>query len=224
MKKQYLLFAVCSLLVAPAAQAAVPYRVEQTRTPVEVEPGTTNDDEAFARIRRFYIGGGYHFSMWNGDADDNAMVDGRNTSGFEAMVGVRIYDTFRLEANYINSRAEWDMPAPAPMLELSSNTIMANAIWDARIDSLYRVFRKQRLVPYVGAGFGISMNKASGTKIENKNTPVAAAMAGLGIELGDRFTIDFGYRYTYMFTPKFDVIKDLAPTAHQLRAGVRVNF
>jgi opacity protein-like surface antigen len=212
------------------AKAAIPYRVEQTKTPVEVELGTTNDDEAFARVRRFYAGGGYNFSMWNDANDDDVLqrVEGKNTSGFEAVFGVRIYDTFRIEANYINSKAKWDritsMPTVTDTLELTGNTIIVNALFDARMDSLYRVFRKQRLVPYVGAGFGISMNDVGGAKIDNKNIPVAAAMAGLGIELGDRFTIDFGYRYMYMFTPTFDVVKDLDPVAHQFRAGVRVNF
>lgn len=211
---------VSLLCLAPmVAHAAIPYRVEQTRTPdSKLAAGTTNDDEAFARVRRFYVGGAYNFSMWNDGADDFVSVSGKNTSGFEAMVGVRIYDTFRVEANYVRLDAEWDA------FSLESNTILVNAIWDARIDSLYRVFRKQMIVPYVGIGAGISMNSSDDAKMDNKNTPVAAAMAGLGIELGDRFTIDVGYRYMYMFTPKFDVIEDFAPTAHQFRAGVRVNF
>lgn len=211
---------VSLLCLAPmVADAAIPYRVEQTRTPAEtIAAGTTNDDEAFARVRRFYIGGAYNFSMWNDASDDLNSISGKNTTGFEGMVGIRIYDTFRIEANYVRLDAEWDA------FKLESNTIMVNAIFDARIDSIYRAFRKQMIVPYLGVGGGVSMNSSDDVKIGNKNTPVIGAMAGIGIEIGDRLTFDIGYRYLYTFTPKFDVIEDVAPTAHQLRGGVRFNF
>ena len=39
-------------------------------------------------------------------------------------------------------------------------------------------------------------------------------MAGLGVELGEHFALDLGYRYMYMFSPEFDVISDFAPVAH----------
>ena len=87
-----------------------------------------------------------------------------------------------------------------------------------------RLFRSQHLVPYVGAGVGLSGNTVENAKIENKLSPAVAVMAGLGIELGEYFAIDAGYRYMYMFSPKFDFINDLNPTAHQFRVGARVNF
>ncbi|MDR0741497.1 MAG: porin family protein [Rickettsiales bacterium] len=228
MKNKILVSLLC--LLPCIANAAIPYRVEQTITPVEIEPGTTNDDEAFARVRRFYVGGSYDFSIWNDVAGGNVqrMANGKNTSSFEAMIGIRLYDTFRLEANYIKTEAKWNMLVPTPAsgseFALSGDIVMTNAIFDARIDSIYRAFRKQMLVPYVGIGGGVSMNNATGAAVDNKNTPVAAVMAGLGIEFGGRLALDFGYRYLYMFSPRFDVAGNFDPAAHQFRAGARVNF
>jgi len=217
MKIKYLLAAtVC--LMPYIANAAIPYRAQQNRMPAPTTPGG-RDSEAFARLHRFYVGGMYDFSMWQSYTDDNDVhAGGKNTSSFEAVAGVRISDTFRLEANYIRTRAKWNS------FSMDGNTGFINAIFDARIDNLYRLFYTQHLVPYIGAGAGLSWNKADDAHIDNKITPAVAAMAGLGIELGEYFTIDAGYRYMYMFTPKFDVIKDLAPIAHQFRIGARVNF
>ena len=206
------------ICIAPmASHAAIPYRVQQTKTPV---PQTTDghDSEALARMHRFYIGGMYNFSMWQNGADSDLHIDGKNTSSFEGVVGVRVYDTFRIEANYIRTRAKWDA------FSLNGNTGFINAIVDARIDNMYRLFYRQRLVPYVGVGAGLAWNRADNVEIEHKITPAAAAMAGLAIEMGDYFAVDLGYRYMYMFSPKFDVISDFAPISHQFRAGARINF
>ena len=203
--------------MSAAANAAIPYRVEQVTMPTPVVGG--NDDEAFASEHRFYVGGMYDFSMWQSYTDEsNVHVDGKNTSSFDIVAGVRVYDTFRVEANYARTVAKFDDA------KLDGNTIFINGIFDARIDSMYRLFRKQYLIPYVGAGVGLSLNKATNVKIDEKTSPVIAAMAGLSIELGEYFTIDAGYRYMYMFSPKFDGVKDLAPTAHQFRVGARLNF
>lgn len=217
MKAKFLIGTLC-ILTTNAATAAIPYRVEQVKMPAPETP-TGLDDEAFARNMRFYIGGAYNFAMWQDYTDDKDIhVTGKNTSNYEGYIGVRLYDTFRLEANYIRMTAKYDA------FKLTGDTVMANAIFDARIDNIYRLFRTQRLVPYVGVGAGASWVKATDASIDNKIVPVAAAMAGLGVELGEYFALDFGYRYFYMFTPKFDIISDLAPTSHQFRVGARVNF
>ncbi len=217
MTAKYLLAAAACLMPA-IAEAAIPYRAQQNRMPAPTAPDG-RDAEAFARQHRFYVGGMYDFSMWNSYTDDrNVHAGGKNTSSFEAVAGVRVSDTFRLEANYIRTRAKWNG------FSLDGNTGFINAFIDARIDNLYRLFYHQRLVPYIGAGAGLSWNSVNDAHIDNKITPAVAAMAGLGLELGEYFTIDAGYRYLYMFTPKFDVVKDLAPIAHQFRIGARVNF
>lgn len=216
--KNKISLSLLSLFVLPiSANADITYRVEQ----VEVFDGSSeshNDTEAFARKHRFYLGGTYSFSMWNDGADDAVSIKGKNTSGFDAVAGVRLYDIFRLEADYAYNLAKWNE------FEMKSNMAMVNAIFDARIDSLYRLFYKQRLVPYVGIGAGLSWNSVEDVSIENKISPVASVMAGVGVELGEYFTLDFGYRYLYMFSPEFSVINDFAPIAHQFRVGARINF
>ncbi len=199
------------------ANAAIPYRVEQIEMPATASI-TGEDSQALARVQRFYIGGAYDFSMWNDGTANTVLVSGKNTSSFEVMAGVRAFDIFRVEANYIRNESKWDS------FELTGDTAMLNAIFDARINNLYRLFYKQRLVPYVGIGAGASWNSATGTSIENKISPVLAAMAGFSIEMGNHFALDFGYRYLYMFSPKFSVIENFAPAAHQFRVGARVHF
>lgn len=210
------LFGLVGLMPA-VASAAIPYRTQQVRTPVAAISG--NDDEAFARMHRFYVGGMYDFSMWDSyTSDDMLHVAGKNTSSFEAVAGVRVLDTFRVEANYVRTAAKWDA------FKLTGDTAFVNAVFDARIDSMYRLFHSQRIVPYVGAGAGLSWNSGDDIHLDKKISPVAAALAGVGFELGEYFTIDLGYRYMYMFKPEFAGLSDFAPTAHQFRAGVRLNF
>ncbi len=212
--KKYFLSIISCLCVIGAADATVVYSAEQ-RGATEARAEST---ETFASEHRFYVGGAYNLSFWNDGADENVSVSGGDTSSFEVMAGVRLWDTFRLEANYARLSADWDA------FSLTGDAIMVNAIVDARIDSLYRIFRKQTLVPYIGFGAGVSFNSADGAIIENETSPVMAGMFGIALEMGERFALDLGYRYMYMFTPKFDVINDFAPTAHQLRLGARFNF
>lgn len=202
------------------ANAAIPYQTEQVKTTITAEEQYygLNDSEALARNRRFYVGGMYNFSFWQGGADDHLSVDGKNTSSFEAMVGVRVFDTFRIEGNYVRTNAKWDA------FSMTGNTAFINAIFDGRIDSHYRLFQEQLLVPYVGVGAGLSWNSADGAEIDKKMTPAVAAMVGMGVEFNDRFTLDLGYRYICIFSPDFNVISDLPAVSHQLRAGVRINF
>ena len=208
---------VLLMLLPITANAAIPYRAEQI-TMTEVGDVNGEDSQALARLQRFYIGGAYNFSLWNDGNDGNFSITGKDTSSFEAMIGVRAFYIFRVEANYIRTYAKWNA------FDLTGNTAMVNAIFDARIDNLYRLFYKQRLVPYVGIGAGVSWNSVSDVSIEDKISPVLSAMAGLSVEMGEHFALDFGYRYMYMFSPKFNVIDDFSPIAHQFRVGARVHF
>lgn len=201
------------LLLSPVvANAGIPYRVEQLKMPGE--------SEDFSDINRFYIGGAYNFSMWQNYTDEqDTTINGENSSNFEAMAGFRIYDTFRVEANYIRTTADWNA------LSFTGDTVFVNAIWDARIDSMYRLFRTQMLVPYVGFGGGLSWNNTDdGLRLEHKISPVAAVLAGIGVEFNKIFALDFGYRYFYMFNPGTDLVADLNPSAHQFRIGARISF
>lgn len=214
--KKSILFSV--LMLAPVtAMASIPYRVEQTGTPVYQVP-FGNDVEALAREHRFYLGGYYNYSIFSDENDGLVSINAKNTSNFEAVAGVRVFDTFRIELNYIRSSAEWDA------FKITSDVGLVNAIIDARIDSMYRYFRSQMIVPYVGVGGGLAWNSAQDVTLGKKISPVAAALAGIAVEFGNHFTLDFGYRYMYMFSPDVDMISDFNPIAHQFRAGVRINF
>lgn len=216
--KAKILFGAFSVLLVTAANAAIPYRVEQRKMPAPATP-TGLDSEALARQKRFYAGAMYNFAMWNGYTDDaDIHVGGKNSSSFEVVAGLRLYDTFRIEANYLRNRAQWSE------FSMTGDTAFVNAIFDARIDNIYRIFHTQKIIPYVGVGAGLSWNKATDIDIDTKITPAVAALAGVGFELGSWFTVDLGYRYFYEFTPKFDGVHDLNPAAHQFRAGARVNF
>lgn len=207
---------VCLFCLVPmVANAEITYRVQKTGT----GDGADTTREAFASKHRFYFGGMYDFSMWQDyTTDDNITADGRDTSGFDVMLGIRLLDTFRIEADYFTARAKWNG------FSINTNTAFLNAIVDARIDSLYRMFYKQKLVPYVGAGVGATWTSGEDITVNNDTVASFAVMAGLGIEFNDWFTLDIGYRYMYMLKPGIDGFRDLAPNANQIRVGARVNF
>lgn len=205
------------LLMPVMSFGAIPYRVEQIGTPVYQLPAG-NDAEALSREHRFYLGGFYNYSIFSDANDGTVSINAQNTSNFEAVAGVRVYDTFRIELNYIRSNAQWDA------FKITSDIGFVNAIIDARIDSMYRYFRSQMIVPYVGVGGGLAWNSAQDVTLGKKISPVAAALAGIAVEFGNHFTLDFGYRYMYMFSPDVDMISDFNPIAHQFRAGARINF
>ena len=100
MKNKILFSLLCILPMT--ANAAIPYRVEQINMPPE-ESVSGYDAEAFARDYRFYVGGMYTFSMWDNGADDAVSISGKNTSSFDVVAGIRLFDIFRLEANYAHT-------------------------------------------------------------------------------------------------------------------------
>ncbi len=217
MKTKILISLLCTLPMM--ANASIPYRVEQIKTP-EANTPSGLDGEALARTHRFYVGGMYNSSWWQDYTDEhNVSVQGKDASGYEIMAGVRVADTFRMELNYAHTDARWKE------LSFQTDAFMVNAIIDARIDNLYRPLRNQMIVPYVGLGAGLSWNSSNdGAELDKTMTPVLSAMAGFGIEFNDIFALDLGYRYFYMFKPESNVMPDLNPAAHQLRAGARISF
>ncbi len=199
--------------------ADIIYRVEQIESP-RIIPESGIDKQALAHKKHFYIGGYYNYSMWQSYTDDTGTsIDGNSTSSYEGTIGIRLYDTFRLETNYTKTNAKWDA------LSVSGDTFTMNAIFDARINNLYRIFYNQTLVPYVGVGIGASWNSGkNGLVLTNKVSPVLSVMAGISVEFNDIFALDFGYKYTNIFDEKNNIISDLSPVAHQLRAGARIHF
>ena len=212
-----LLFGAIVSVIPALANAELIYRVEQEQMPLtEIDKFS----QTLAQKRRFYIGGYYNFNMWNDFTDsNNTVLKGDDTSSFDIVAGVRLYDIFRLEANYIKTDAKYDA------FSIDGNTFMLNAIFDARIDSPYRIFKSQILVPYVGFGAGASWNKAdNGIDLKSKISPVLSAIAGISVEFNSIFALDFGYKYMYLMDGDTDTITDFAPNAHQFRAGARIHF
>ena len=207
---------VCIFCLMPMmANAEITYRVQKTWE----ERGENAARDTFASRHRFYAGAMYNFSIWQDyTTDDNITADGRDTSGFDVMLGIRWFDTFRIEADYFTAKAKWDG------FSIKTNTAFLNLIVDARIDSLYRMFYKQKLIPYMGAGVGATWTSGESVAVDNDTVPSFTVMAGLGIEFGERFTLDIGYRYMYMLKPGIEGFRDLAPNANQIRVGARVNF
>ena len=226
-------FIAYALLLMPytahAVSPSIPDVAAATTDSVAASAGQsdTNGEQrtagsGFAADRRFYIGGDYAIGFWESDIVNGTRYAGKTGGGFDAMAGVRLYDWFRVEANYHNFDAKWDN------LSMSGDAVFVNAIFDARINSTYRFFRRQYFVPYVGLGIGMSSNTADGTDIKNKTSMAYAGMAGIAVEFNDTFALDFGYRYMYLAAPEFvlpgGVAKSFAPVAHQVRAGVRISF
>lgn len=207
---------VCLFCLVPfVANADITYRVQKTWK----GEGADATREAYASKHRFYAGGMYDFSMWQDyTSDSNITADGRDTSGFDVMLGIRLFDTFRIEADYFGAKAKWST------FSINTNTAFLNMIVDARIDSIYRMFYKQKLVPYVGAGIGATWLSGQDITVDSDTVASFAALAGLGIEFGERFTLDIGYRYVYMLKPGIDGFRDMAPNANQVRIGARINF
>ena len=113
--------------------------------------------------------------------------------------------------------------------------------------NLYKDLGKYgRVTPYLGAGVGVAMHKVDETyftgnyylpnRIEGDESYSFAwsLMAGVGYQLTDRATLDFGYRYIDMgdaesgrvdnagfVNPKVD-FDDLA--AHELKIGLRFSL
>lgn len=212
--KRFLIYLLC--LMPMVAQAKIIYRTQQTGS----VPGAkvVESKDTFADRHRVYVGAMYDFSMWQNYDDGENVIHGANESGFDGLIGFRLSDIFRLEADYMYNRAKWSS------FSMNTHTIFFNAIVDARVDSLYRMFYNQKLVPYVGAGAGLTFYDAKGLEFGNDTNASLAAMAGLGVELGEHFTLDFGYRYVYMFKPSVDMAPNLSPSAHQIRLGARINF
>lgn len=217
MKTKFILPILC--FVPMVATASSVYRTEVVNTSVMYTPSGI-DDNALARTRRFYIGGMFNWTMWQDfTSDNNIEIHGDNTTSYEGFVGVRLYDTFRMELNYVHTDAQWDG------LTLTGDTAMINAILDARIDNIYRAVRPQYIVPYVGFGAGMSWNmKNNDAELDKQFSPVVAALAGISFEFNSVFALDFGYRYLYMFEPGVSAIDNFNPTAHQFRVGARISF
>ena len=134
----------------------------------------------------------------------------------------------------------WTTPPGVDPLHtaVTTQTLMFNGYYD--------LGRWDRVVPYVGAGVGLAFNRADEVyftgnpalvnRIEGDDRWSLAwsLMAGIGWQVSDRITLDFGYRYLDMgkvesghidtagfWNPKVR-LDDL--TAHEFKVGLRFAF
>jgi opacity protein-like surface antigen len=130
-------------------------------------------------------------------------------------------------------------PAADPLhTSVRTTTLMFNGYYDlARFD---------RITPYVGAGVGFAYNKTGGVFFtgnpalvnviegESRWSLAWSLMAGLGIHISERTTLDLGYRYLDMGKAESGVIDSLGfanprvrideLAAHEFKVGLRFAF
>ena len=110
----------------------------------------------------------------------------------------------------------------------------------------YDLGRFDRFMPYVGAGVGLAYNQmdeclfhwkpGADQRIEGDNSWSLAwsLMAGVGVQVTERVTLDFGYRYIDMGKAESGIIDNLGftnpklriddLTAHEFKIGLRFAF
>ena len=134
----------------------------------------------------------------------------------------------------------WTVPAFVDPLHTSvtTTTLMFNGYYD--------IMRLDRFTPYVGAGVGLAYNKTGSVSFtgnpalvntiegDNRWSLAWSLMAGVGIQLTERTTLDIGYRYLDMGKAESGIIDsagfanpkvridDLA--AHEFKVGLRFAF
>ena len=141
--------AILSVLVGIYSSGAFAITYVAAQAP-NIYGNSDKSNTKLAREKSFYIGGGYTYSQWSGANENGNLIEGKNTSSFDVTLGARIVDTFRLEADYHNLSAKWNTG------EITGGAGFINAIFDARVDGMYRGYSKQLFVPYVGLGVGMA--------------------------------------------------------------------
>jgi opacity protein-like surface antigen len=121
---------------------------------------------------------------------------------------------------------------------VQTTTLMFNGYYD--------IARFDRITPYVGAGVGLAYNKTGGVSFTGNPALVNviegdsrwslawSLMAGVGIQLTERTTLDIGYRYLDMGKAESGIIDNLGITnpkvriddlaAHEFKVGLRFAF
>lgn len=121
---------------------------------------------------------------------------------------------------------------------VTTTTLMFNGYYD--------IARFDRFTPYVGAGVGLAYNKTGGVSFtanpaltnviegDNRWSLAWSLMAGVGVQLTERTTLDIGYRYLDMGKAEFGIIDNLGfanpkvriddLAAHEFKVGLRFAF
>jgi len=165
-------------------------------------------------------------------------VVAENANPLRAAIGLQYNKMFRIEAEYTDNGKKPTNLASGEAAQLfhrdSSESYMMNLYYDIKL--------AQNLSPYIGAGLGYGHIKntifdlMTGEPMSrNFDMFVWQAGAGLGYELSENFTLDFGYRYIDFGSKKFKedfgfgfpiipVSLEMKRAGHEFSFGFRFNF
>ncbi len=202
--------------------------------------GSIKDDVSYdAPERKWYLRGDFGIgfnsdpdftdsaaaTFFRDDADESWSIGGG--IGYHLMRGFRMDLTLDYRMNE-DLYSQLPPPATLPLAaftgDLDTLVGLANFYYDFDMG--------HRITPYVGVGVGFAHHDISGDDTSDSDTSFAwALMAGVDIDLRDRWKLDIGYRYLDMgdgdFTDKktpgrYFVIDDLE--SHEIRVGLRYSF
>jgi opacity protein-like surface antigen len=130
----------------------------------------------------------------------------------------------------------------APLGGIAHSSVQTSTLM---LNGYYDIARFDRFMPYVGAGVGLAYNRmddvsftgnALGNVIggDNRWSLAWSLMAGVGVQVSDRATLDIGYRYIDMGKAESGIIDNLGLTnpklrlddltAHEFKVGLRFAF
>jgi opacity protein-like surface antigen len=175
------------------------------------------------------IGIGYQFNQW---LRTDAIVQYRGNANFSAL-----------------DRYGHNDPVLGPVWDATNDYSASKSEWLLMANAYVDVGNWNGIVPYVGAGIGASRNTISHFRDVNvPNAGVASAdsastwnfawalHAGLGYEVTDRLTLDFGYSYVNLGDAQsgrirsYDNTVDAAPmhfegiASHDFKLGLRYSL
>jgi len=158
------------------------------------------------------------------DADENVSFGGG--IGYRIWRGFRMDATldYRLNAEYFAQLDSGSAPLNQFTGDLDSLVGLINFYYDFDMG--------HRITPYVGAGVGFAHHWFDGDDTDDSDTNFAwAIMAGVDIDLQDRWKLDIGYRYLDMGDGSFDDKKTPGRSfeiddieSHEIRVGLRYSF
>jgi opacity protein-like surface antigen len=184
--KSILLAGVIALPLSVAAQAA------------DMAPDVPSDVQTSMYGVYLRADAGWSFLEWGGGADDNAHVIGGG-------IGYQFNDNFRADLT-----ADWSGDYDiAPGAEISTTTVLGNAYFDWKNDSMF--------TPYVGGGLGYGWVDGSGTA-SNRDGLAYGLASGVAVDLTTNLSVDVGYRFRGIN------VKGANPYEHQATIGLRVKF